>query len=392
MKEIAVVTVARSDFGLYLPLFKAIQGHPDLCLRILVSGMHLSPEFGLTVKEIEMAGFEIFEKIESLVSSDTPSGIAKSIGLGVLGFAQVFSHYHPDILVLLGDRFDMLPAALAALPLGIPIAHIHGGEATEGSFDEAIRHSLTKLSHLHFASTEYYACRIRQMGEEPWRITISGALGIDAIRQTKLDSPEETAKRFGFLLDESVAVITFHPVTLAYQKTEQFILNLLSALDMLSIQCLFTYPNADTTNTEIIRQIDSFCTERKHCQLIANTGSQGYLSLLNVASVMVGNSSSGIIEAASFKLPVVNIGIRQRGRIHRENVLDCGYEVTEIVEAVTQALDPSFRTGLSAIVNPYGDGHAAERIVERLVSVKLGENILLKRFHELEQTVARKPC
>lgn len=392
MRTVGVVTGSRADYGIYVPLLRAIVSDPSLELSLLVTGTHLSPEFGSTVSLIEADGFRVSERVEMILSSDTPEGIGKAMGLGMIGFTQVFSRYRPEILVLLGDRFDMLPAALSALPFGIPMAHIHGGEATEGLIDEAIRHSLTKLSHLHFASTEYYACRIIQMGEEPWRITISGALGIDTIRQTKLDSPEETARRFGFSLDSPVAVITFHPVTLAYQQTQRFVSNLLSALDRLGIQCLFTYPNADTASGEITRQVALFCAERKHCRLVVNAGQQGYLSLLNAASVMVGNSSSGIIEAASFKLPVVNIGLRQRGRAHPENVLDCGYEVTEIVGAMTGALDPSFRAGLANIVNPYGDGNAAERIVERLASVDLGESLLLKHFYELDQTVTRKPC
>lgn len=388
MREIAVVTVARSDFGIYLPLLRAVQANPKLRLRVLVSGMHLSPKFGLTVREVEAAGFEVFERVKSLVSSDTPGGIAKSIGLGVLGFAQVFSRYRPDILVLLGDRFDMLPAAVAALPFNIPIAHIHGGEATEGLIDEAIRHSLTKFSHLHFASTEYYARRIIQMGEEPWRVTVSGALGLDAILQTKLDSPDETARRFGLSLDSPIALVIFHPETLVYERTEEHISSLLSAIDSLGLQSLFTYPNADTHGRMIIRRIDRFCAQRPRCKVIVNAGHQGYLSLLNTASVMVGNSSSGIIEAASFKLPVVNIGRRQHGRLHAENVLNCDHETSSIATAIQQALEPAFRRGLENLANPYGDGHAAERIVERLGAVPLDDALIFKRFHELDTTRA----
>jgi len=386
MREIAVVTVARSDFGIYLPLLRAVRAHPDLCLRILVSGMHLSPEFGLTVQEIEKAGFEVFERIESLVSSDTPAAVAKSIGLGIQGFAQVFSRYRPDILVLLGDRFDMLPAGLAILPFHVPVAHIHGGEATEGSIDEAIRHCLTKLSHLHFASTDYYARRVIQLGEEPWRVTVSGALGLDAIREAKLENPTDVAERFGFSLESPMALITFHSVTLEHEQTERHFSALLDALDLPGLQCLFTYPNADTSGREIIQQIDRFCARRKSSKAVVSAGPQGYLSLLNTVSVMVGNSSSGIIEAASFKLPVVNIGRRQRGRVHAENVLDCGEDTREIKAALTRALDSAFRAGLAKLSNPYGDGHAAERIVERLASVPLDDTLLFKRFHELDET------
>ena len=385
MRDIGIVTVARSDFGIYLPLLKAIETHPDLNLRVLVSGMHCSPEFGSTEKEIEKAGFEIFERVETLVSSDTPTGIAKSIGLGVLGFAQVFSRYRPDILVLLGDRFDMLPAGLAALPFGIFIAHLHGGESTEGSIDEAIRHSLTKLSHLHFASTDGYAQRIIQMGEEPWRVTASGALGIDTIRQTKLYTPEETATHFGFSLKSPVALVTFHPVSLEYSETERHISNLLTALDTIDGQILFTYPNADTMGRIIIREIDRFCKKRSHCRAIVNAGTQRYLSLLNTVSIMIGNSSSGIIEAASFGLPVVDIGTRQQGRLRTKNVLDCPCEVAEIEKTIRQGLDLNFRDQLKNITNPYGDGYSADRIVQRLATIPLNQTLLLKRFHELSE-------
>jgi GDP/UDP-N,N'-diacetylbacillosamine 2-epimerase (hydrolysing) len=375
MREIAVVTVGRSDFGIYLPLLKAIRSHPDLSLRILASGMHLSPDFGLTVNDIETAGFEVFERVESLVSSDTPVGIAKTIGLGVLGFAQLFGRYRPDMLVLLGDRFDMLPAALAALPFNIPIAHLHGGEATEGLIDEAIRHTLTKLSHLHFTSTEHYAQRVIQLGEEPWRVVASGALGVDAIREAKLDEPVEVARRFGLSLDVPTALVTYHPGHFS---------NVLRALGELGIQCVFTYPNADTAGRAIIQQIERFCAERANCRIVKNAGYQGYLSLMATVSVMVGNSSSGIIEAASFELPVVNVGPRQRGRLHAQNVLDCGDGFDEIVMTMRSALDPSFRARLSGLINPYGDGYAADRITERLSAVPLDKTLICKRFHELK--------
>lgn len=388
MREVAVVTVGRSDFGIYRPLLTAISAHPELRLRVLASGMHLSPDFGFTVRDIEAAGFEVFERVETLLASDSAEGIAKSIGIGVLGFAQVFSHYRPDILVLLGDRFDMLPAGLAALPFHIPIAHIHGGELTEGLIDEAIRHSLTKLSHLHFTSTEAYARRVIQLGEEPWRVTVAGALGVDAIRQTNLDSPEETARRFGFSLDSPVALVTFHPVTLEYEQTEHQVSNLLNALDKIGLQCIFTYPNADTAGRGIIRQIDGFCANRKHCRSVTNAGHQAYLCLLNSVTVMVGNSSSGIIEAASFKLPVINIGRRQQGRLRAKNVIDCGNDRDDIVAAIQRALDPGFRRSLEHLVNPYGDGSASKRIVDKLVSVPLDETLVQKRFCDLTPVTA----
>lgn len=385
IRDIAVVTVARSDFGIYLPLLQALRSHPSCNLRLLVSGMHLSPEFGLTVKDIEEAGFEIFEKIETLVSSDTPGGIAKSMGLGVIGFSQIFSRYRPDIMIVLGDRFDMLPAGLAALPFGIIMAHLHGGEATEGSIDEAIRHSLTKLSHLHFVSTKQYAQRVIQMGEAPWRVQVSGALGLDTIRHTKLWSPVETASRFGFSLTSPVALATIHPMSLEFSETERHISNLLEALDSIDCQFVFTYPNADTMGRIIIREIDQYCKKRSHCHIVMNAGTQGYLSLLNSVSIMIGNSSSGIIEAPSFNLPVVNIGTRQQGRLRANNVLDSSYEVSEIIHTIRKGLNPHFREGLKGLTNPYGDGHATERIVERLLTIPLNQHLLMKQFHELPE-------
>jgi len=380
MREIAIVTVGRSDFGIYTPLLRAIRSHPELHLKLLVSGMHLSPEFGLTVKEIEAAGFEVFEKVESLLSSDTAAGVAQSIGLGVLSFAQLFSRYRPDIMLLLGDRFDMLPAGLAALPFKIPIGHIHGGESTEGAMDESIRHCLTKLSHLHFPSTQVYADRIVQMGEEPWRVTVAGALALDAIRAAKLEAPAETARLFGFSLDEPSALVTFHPETLAYEHTEAHVANLLGALDKLGIQAVFTSPNSDMGGRLVRERIERFCASRTRCSFVPNVGQQDYFSLMNTVSVMIGNSSSGIIEAASFRLPVVNIGRRQAGRLRAGNVIDSGYEVHEIVASVDKGLSPEFHKSLNGLVNPYGDGHAAERIIQRLAMVALGEELISKHF------------
>jgi len=380
MREIAVVTVARSDFGIYLPLLKAIRANPDLRLRILVSGTHLSPEFGLTVREIEEAGLEIFERIESLIASDTPAAIAKSIGLGVLGFAQLFSRYKPDILMVLGDRFDMLPAAIAALPFRIPIAHIHGGEVTEGVIDEAIRHSLAKMSHLHFVAIEPYAQRLRQMGEEDWRIVVSGALSLDLIRSSKLLSAEQILKRFGIDVRKPSLLVTYHPVTLEVEDTERQITHLLEALGKLDVPCLFTYPNADTHGSFIIHAIEDYCQTHPQSTVVENAGQQEYWSLMARVSAMVGNSSSGIIESASFALPVVNVGSRQAGRIRPRNVIDCGYERDEILQAIRQAIDPEFRAGLGDLSNSYGDGHAAERIIQRLATIRLGRKLLVKRF------------
>jgi UDP-hydrolysing UDP-N-acetyl-D-glucosamine 2-epimerase len=379
LKSIAVVTCARSDFGLYLPLVAAIREHPELDLKIIATGSHLSARFGLTVNQIEAEGFHVDERVESLVDSDKPEAISESIGNGVVGFSRLFARWRPDILVVLGDRFDMFPAALAALPLRIPVAHLFGGELTEGAIDDALRHSLTKLSHLHFVALEEYADRVRQMGEEPWRVTVSGALAVDNLRTMQLWSQQETARRFGFELNRPVALVTFHPVTLEYDHTRKQINNLLAALERTGIQCLFTYPNADTAGREVINAIELFCKNRVDRRVIINAGQTGYFSLMNTVSVMVGNSSSGIIEAPSFKLPVVNIGARQAGRVYMQNVIHCPPNADDIYSALQRALTPQFRESLHDLKNRYGDGHAAERIVDKLAALDLGK-LIPKKF------------
>lgn len=380
MTVVGVVTSARSDATLYGPLFRAIDAHPALALRILATGMHLHPDFGFTVTELEAAGFAVHERVPSLESSDDPAAIAVSMGAGVAGFARLFSRWRPDVLVVLGDRFDMFPAALAALPFRIPVAHIAGGEITEGAIDDALRHSLTKLSHLHFVALEEYRDRVLQMGEESWRVTVSGALAIDAMRETTLWGREETAERFGFRLDQPVALITYHPVTLEYDATAGQIANVLAALERADIQCLFTYPNADTASRQIIAAIEHFCMGRTDRRVIINAGRVGYLSLMNAVSIMVGNSSSGLIEAPSFELPVVNIGTRQTGRVRTSNVVQVGYDADDILAGIRRALDPRFRADLRGLHNPYGDGHAAERIVQRLATLPAPATLLRKRF------------
>lgn len=380
VRDIAVVTVGRSDWGIYLPVLKGISNHPQLRLRILVSGMHLAAEYGRTDRDIRAAGFEIWEAIESLVASDTPEAIAKSIGLGTIGFAQAFSRSRPDILMVLGDRFDMLPAGLAAVPFNIPIAHLHGGEVTEGAMDDVFRHALSKMSHLHFVSTEEHAARLRQMGEEAWRITVSGAPAIDGICRAPLMSPDELAATFGVNPDEPMLLVTYHPVTREYSETEFQITALLDALSRMQYQCVFTYPNADTCGRIIIEKIEAFSQTYPRCRVVKNAGQRGYWSLMSAAAVVVGNSSSGILEAPSFRVPVVNIGTRQRGRTQASNVINCGYESDEIHKALLEALSRDFRESLRDVRNPYGDGSAASRIVERLAEVDLGPVLVTKHF------------
>ncbi|MBC8506119.1 MAG: UDP-N-acetylglucosamine 2-epimerase (hydrolyzing) [Chloroflexi bacterium] len=386
MRTIGIVSVGRSDYGIYTPLLRKIQADEDLNLHLIVAGMHLSPEFGYTVQYIEADGFEIGEKVEMLVSSNTPQGVAKSLGLGIIGFSQALEHVRPDILIVLGDRFEMYSAALAALPYKIPVAHIHGGEVTHGAIDDALRHSITKLSHLHFVSTDIYKVRVEQLGEEPWRIAISGAPALGHLRTMELLSKEKLESCFEIPLDIPPLLVTFHPVTLEFEKTEWQVDELLAALDMISFPIVFTMPNADTGHNLIHQKIKEFANGHSSTWLFDNLGTQNYFSLMKYAAAMVGNSSSGIIEAPSFELPVVNIGTRQSGRMRAANVIDTGYMRDEILGAIQKAVSFEFRQTLEGLQNPYGDGFAAEKIVQKLKTVVLDDKLLTKRFWDVEFT------
>jgi UDP-hydrolysing UDP-N-acetyl-D-glucosamine 2-epimerase len=385
MRTIGVVTVARSDYGIYLPLLRKIRADKGLRLHLLVSGMHLSPQYGLTVRMIEADGLAIGDRVEMLLSSDTPEAVAKSMGLGVIGFSQSFARQRPDILVVLGDRFEMFAAALAALPFRIPVAHIHGGELTEGAIDDALRHGTTKLSHLHFVSTEEYARRVVQLGEEPWRVVVCGAPGLDNLTQFRPMAKEDLESRTGLSLEPAPLLVTFHPVTLEVDNTEWQVSELLAALDRCSMPTLFTMPNADTGNRFIIDRIREFVEAHPLSRLVDNLGTEAYFSLMSQCAAMVGNSSSGILEAPSFCLPVVYVGTRQKGRVRAANVIDVGYGREEISEAIRKTASPGFRDGLKGLVNPYGRGNAAEKIVEVLKKTELGQSLLLKKFHDLPE-------
>lgn len=383
MRTIGVVTVGRSDYGIYLPVLRRIQADPELRLHLMVSGAHLAPGFGLTINAIQADGFEINERIEMLLASDSPEGIAKSIGIGVMGFAQSFARFRPDILLVLGDRFEMYSAALAALPFNIPVAHIHGGEVTQGALDDALRHSLTKLSHLHFVSTTEYARRVAQLGEEAWRITVSGAPSLDNLHSMELPTREQLEARFEFKLQPAPLLVTFHPVTLEFDRTEWQTAELMAALAELDMPVIFTMPNADTKNGIIREFIKHYVETHSSAWCVENFGTQDYFGAMRFAAAMVGNSSSGIIEAPSFDLPVVNIGTRQTGRVRANNVIDVGYTRAEIVAGVQRAIKPGFRESLRDLMNPNGDGHAAERITEGLKTVALDYHLTQKNFRDL---------
>jgi len=384
MRTVAVVTASRSDYGIYRPILNRIIEGGDLRLYLMVTGMHLSPEFGLTVRGIEEDGFPISERIETLVSSDEPVGVAKSMALGTLGFADVFSRFRPDILLVLGDRFEMHAAAVAALPFKIPIAHIHGGELTEGAIDDALRHSITKLSHLHFVSTEKYRQRLIQMGEEPWRVVVSGAPSLDGLRKGKLLSRRAIEKLLGFQLgDGPFLLVTLHPVTLEYEQSESQVSELLAALDECGLPCVFTMPNADTRGRSVNRLLADYVEQHPTSAcLAANLGTQGYFSLMALAAAMVGNSSSGITEAPSFELPVVNVGSRQTGRIKGMNVIDVKCSRASIRRGLRKALSEEFRASLQGMANPYQKANASKTIVEVLGTVPLDEKLIVKRFHD----------
>jgi UDP-N-acetylglucosamine 2-epimerase (non-hydrolysing) len=382
LRKIAVVTTSRADYGIYLPVLRKIQEEPDLELLLIVSGMHLSPEFGLTVNDIEDDGFDVSAKVEMLLSSDTPDGIAKSMGMGTIGFAQTYARLQPDILLVLGDRFEMHAATVAALPFRIPVAHIHGGEITIGAMDDALRHSMTKLSHFHFVATEEHRDRVLQMGEEPWRVVVSGAPSLDNLSSFELLDPDELETLAGISQSNAPLLVTYHPVTLEYEDTEWQVGHLLDALRRCALPVIFTTPNADTNGRVITKMLEDFAGSYPLAQITESLGTRGYFSLMTHAAAMVGNSSSGIIEAPSFDLPVVNVGTRQEGRTQGINVINAGYDCDQIVEAIKKATNPAFRGSLQGVSNPYGDGHAAERIVEKLKSVPLGGTLIKKRFHE----------
>lgn len=387
-KKVCVVTGSRAEYGLLYWLMWEIQNDPDLNLQVIVTGMHLSPEFGLTSKIIEENGFHIDKKIEMLLSSDTPVGISKSIGLGVFGFSEALEGLSPDILVIMGDRFEMLSAAIVAMNARIPIAHLHGGEATEGLIDEAIRHSLTKLSHLHFTATEQYRRRVIQLGEQPNRVYTVGGLGIDNIVRLKLMSKKETEEKIIFRFGKKNLLVTFHPVTL--EKSSSFyqfssLLKVLSELE--DTHVIFTKPNADADGRIIIRMIDDFVANHSERTVaFVSMGQMNYLSTLRHIDAIVGNSSSALLEAPTFKIATVNIGDRQKGRIKAKSVFDCSPDYKSIKEAIGKVYSPEFQSRLPSVENPYGTGGASVMIKDIIKQTDL-DGIIIKKFYDIDHKV-----
>lgn len=380
-RRVCVVTGSRAEYGLLSNVMRGIQQDDDLDLLVIATGMHLSPEFGLTWRVIEEDGFAIDAKVEMLLSSDSPVGIAKSIGIGTMGCAEALDRLKPDLLVLLGDRFEILAAAQAALVARIPVAHIAGGDTTEGAFDEAIRHSITKMAHLHFVTNEGAAKRVRQLGEDPAYIHVVGSPGIDQIRRLKLLSRAELSQELGFTFKEKNLLVTFHPVTLDTVSAKQQFQELLDALDQLGSETgiIFTKPNADTDGRVIIGMVDGYVATRPHARAYTSLGQLRYLSAMAQADAVVGNSSSGLYEAPSFGKPTVNIGDRQKGRLQASSVLNCGAVAGEIRAAIGEALTRD----CTGTVNPYGDGRSSERIVSLIKQVADPKALLKKHFYEM---------
>jgi UDP-hydrolysing UDP-N-acetyl-D-glucosamine 2-epimerase len=383
-RTIGVVTVARSDYGHLTPLLEALRDTPGITLQLYVAGGHLSPRFGRTVEAIEADGWPVTDCIETAAASDAPADVAAGAGTGAVGFARAFARGRPDLIVLLGDRLEMLSAAVAALPLAIPIAHLHGGEVTRGAIDEQARHAITKLAHLHFPAAEPYARRILQMGEEPWRVHCCGAPGLDRLARLPALPRAELARKIGLPLRRPTLVVTFHPVTLEPGAAAFHSEELAAALETVAGDVVITYPGADAAHQTVIRRMESLAATRPGTRMVPALGDDCYGSLLREADVMVGNSSSGLIEAPSFGLPVVNVGIRQEGRLRAANVIDVGYGREEIAAGIRRALEPGFRESLRGLVNPYGDGRAAPRIAKVLCEVELGPRLVQKRFVDLK--------
>ncbi|MEL7564377.1 MAG: UDP-N-acetylglucosamine 2-epimerase [Dehalobacterium sp.] len=383
-RKVCVVSGTRAEYGLLYWLMKAIDTDPDIELQLIVTGMHLSPEFGLTYKLIEQDGFIINEKVEMLLSSDTPVGIGKSMGLATIGFADALDRLKPDILVLLGDRCEILAAAQAAMVARIPIAHIHGGEATEGAIDEAVRHAVTKVAHLHFVAAEPYRKRVIQLGENPERVWNVGSLGLESIKKLKLLNQVDFEESIGFKLGRMNFLVTYHPATLSNSDSENAIYTLLKALDEFPhAHIIFTKPNSDTNGRIIINKIEEYAKKQpQRAKVFTTLGQLRYLSCIQHVDVVIGNSSSGIIEVPALGKATVNMGERQQGRLKASSVIDCHENFNEIVDAINKALSVDFQNSLKNIKSPYGEGNASIMIKDIIKNINLSE-ILIKKFYDM---------
>lgn len=385
-KIISVLTATRAEYGLLKPIITKLNRVDDFDVRIVATGAHLSPEFGLTYKEIEKDGFLIDEKIEILLSSDTPSSISKSMGLAMISFADYFDKLNPDLLIVLGDRYETLAVGIVAMNKKIPIAHLYGGETTEGAIDESIRHAITKLSYLHFTSTEEYRRRVIQLGEHPNRVFTVGAIGIENILNEKLLSKKELEKSLNLELSSPYAVVTFHPVTLEKNSSKEQIMALLEVCkEYKDYIFIFTKANADAEGRVINQLIDKFSSENDNIQGFASLGMVKYLSAVKYANMVIGNSSSGLLEAPSFGIPTINIGDRQRGRLQASSIINCDPTKASIREAFSLALSMEYVEKAKNTVNPYGNGDTSNKIVDIIKKHIIDDKIdLKKKFYDYE--------
>ena len=384
LRKTAVITVGRSDFGIYRPILRRIQQDPALELLLFAGGGHLDERTGRTINQIRQEGWPVAAEFPMTLAGDTPEATAHAMGEGISALSAIYAHQRPDVLLVLGDRYEMFAAVAAAVPFNIPVAHIHGGELTEGAMDDQFRHAITKMSHLHFTSTPEYARRVIQLGEAPWRVTISGAPSLDNLQEIEWLSKEDLERDLGMDFSNPPLLVTFHPV-IREGSVEAQINAILKALEERTEPILFTYPNVDPGNTSVIDAIESFVARHPRAGVHRNLGIQRYFSLLKIVAAMIGNSSSGLIESGSFALPVLNIGTRQDGRIRGPNVLDVPCEANAIQKGMDHILSPAFRTSIQGMNNPYGGGKASDIIVERLRTVKLNEHLLHKRFFDLPE-------
>jgi GDP/UDP-N,N'-diacetylbacillosamine 2-epimerase (hydrolysing) len=382
-RKICVITGTRAEYGLLRWVMQGIRDDPDLILQIIATGMHLSPEFGLTYREIEKDGFKIDRKVEMLTSSDTSVGIAKSMGLGLIGFADALNELRPDLIVVLGDRFEIFAAVAAALVARIPVAHLHGGEATEGVIDEAIRHSITKMSHLHFVAAEEYRQRVIQLGEQPERVFLVGGLGVDNIKRLRLLDRAELEESLDFKLGPKNLLITFHPVTLEKGTAANQMSELLTALaDLQDTHLIFTMPNADTDGRVLIHMVEQFVEQHANAHAYVSLGQLRYLSCIAHVDGVVGNSSSGLAEVPSFRKGTINIGDRQRGRLQATSVINCEPTRLAINTSLQRLYSTEFQSSLNTVRNPYGEGGASEKIIASIKTIAL-DDLVKKHFYDI---------
>jgi GDP/UDP-N,N'-diacetylbacillosamine 2-epimerase (hydrolysing) len=385
MKKICILTATRAEYGLLKPIMQALEKYDGVEVKVVATGAHLSPEFGLTYNEIIDDGIKIDKKIEILMSGDTPSAISKSMGLAMIGFADYFNDLSPDLLIVLGDRYETLAVATVAMNQRIPIAHLYGGEATEGLIDESVRHAITKMSYLHFTSTESYRRRVLQLGENPQRVFNVGSVGVENIKKNDYISKIELSESIALSLDKPYVLVTFHPVTLENQSSESQVDELLRAIDANDdYNFIFTKGNSDADGRIINKMIDDFVKNRENCIAVASLGLKRYLSAVKYCYMVIGNSSSGIIEVPSFKVPTINIGDRQKGRIQAESVINCKPDYESILHAFNKASDNDFRMNLESIENPYEKENTTELIVNTILDYVMKNNIDIKKaFYDI---------